>query len=96
MEKSNNLSMTNPLNIKRMSWLPRLLTVKSKGIQIRELIPSTSHSSVSLWNIDTNKFHKVNVMMLSPNYWDEQGIGNKTLLLYVGRLQESGACSWIL
>ena len=50
---------------------------KSKGIQIRELIPSTSHSSVSLWNIDTNKFHKVNVMMLSPNYWDEQGIGNK-------------------
>lgn len=31
----------------------------------------------SKWNIDTNKFHKVNVMMLSPNYWDEQGIGNK-------------------
>lgn len=27
--------------------------------------------------IDTNKFHKVNVMMMSPNYWDEQGIGNK-------------------
>ena len=32
---------------------------------------------VTMWNIDTNKFHKVNVMMLSPNYWDEQGIGNK-------------------
>lgn len=50
---------------------------KSKGIQIRELIPSTSNSSIGIWNIDTNKFHKVNVMMLSPNYWDEQGIGNK-------------------
>lgn len=49
----------------------------SNLIHLRELIPSTSHSSVSLWNIDTNKFHKVNVMMLSPNYWDEQGIGNK-------------------
>ena len=48
---------------------------KSKGIQIRELIPSTSNSSIGIWNIDTNKFHKVNVM--SPNYWDEQGIGNK-------------------
>ena len=50
---------------------------KSKGIQIRELIPSTSNSSIGIWNIDTNKFHKVNVMMMSPNYWDEQGIGNK-------------------
>lgn len=38
---------------------------------------STSNSSIGIWNIDTNKFHKVNVMMLSPNYWDEQGIGNK-------------------
>ena len=30
-EKFDNLSMTNPLNIKRMSWLPRLLTVNLKA-----------------------------------------------------------------
>ena len=34
-------------------------------------------NNVIFANRDTNKFHKVNVMMLSPNYWDEQGIGNK-------------------
>lgn len=38
---------------------------------------SAYKGSVPDENIDTNKFHKVNVMMLSPNYWDEQGIGNK-------------------
>ena len=66
-----------PVKHKENVMVAEITYSKSKGIQIRELIPSTSHSSVSLWNIDTNKFHKVNVMMLSPNYWDEQGIGNK-------------------
>lgn len=66
-----------PVKHKENVMVAEITYSKSKGIQIRELIPSTNHSSVSLWNIDTNKFHKVNVMMLSPNYWDEQGIGNK-------------------
>lgn len=66
-----------PVKHKENVMVAEITYSKSKGIQIRELIPSTSHSSVSLWNIDTNKFHKVNVMMMSPNYWDEQGIGNK-------------------
>ena len=66
-----------PVKHKENVMVAEITYSKSKGTQIRELIPSTSHSSVSLWNIDTNKFHKVNVMMLSPNYWDEQGIGNK-------------------
>lgn len=64
-----------PVKHKENVMVAEITYSKSKDIQIRELIPSTSNSSVSLWNIDTNKFHKVNVM--SPNYWDEQGIGNK-------------------
>ena len=66
-----------PVKHKENVMVAEITYSKSKDIQIRELIPSTSNSSVSLWNIDTNKFHKVNVMMLSPNYWDEQGTGNK-------------------
>lgn len=65
------------LNVKYGLVVAEITYSKSKGIQIRELIPSTSNSSIGIWNIDTNKFHKVNVMMMSPNYWDEQGIGNK-------------------
>lgn len=29
------------------------------------------------WNIKTGEFHDVTTIMLSPNYWDEQEIGNK-------------------
>ncbi len=66
-----------PVKHKENVMVAEITYSKSKDIQIRELIPSTSNSSIGIWNIDTNKFHKVNVMMLSPNYWDEQGIGNK-------------------
>jgi hypothetical protein len=35
-------------------------------------------SSVEMWGLNTNQFHKVSLMAYSPNYWDEQrGIGNK-------------------
>lgn len=40
-----------------------------------------SVSSKTLWNKQTNQFHPVTTMMLSPNYWDElQGNGNKHFL----------------
>lgn len=29
------------------------------------------------WGIDSLEFHKVKVMMLSPNHWDDNSIGNK-------------------
>lgn len=44
---------------------------------------SSSLSSRKLWNLDTQKFHPVSVIMMSPNYWDHpengrgDGIGNK-------------------
>ena len=31
----------------------------------------------TLWNINTNTFHKVNLVMFSPNFWDDMHIGNK-------------------
>ena len=33
--------------------------------------------SIKEWNIDTNVFHKANVLMKSPNHWDEKSVGNK-------------------
>ena len=44
---------------------------------IKELLPSNV-SSKEVWNVRTNQFVPVSVMMYSPNYWDEQdGIGHR-------------------
>lgn len=37
-------------------------------------------SSKSLWNLDTNEFHKVNLVSLSPNHWGDNSVGNKHYL----------------
>ena len=50
---------------------------KSKdGIEIISSLPSTQ-TSCQLWNIATQTYKPVNVVMMSPNYWDDQGVGNK-------------------
>jgi len=37
----------------------------------------TEGKSKEIWSIHTEKFQKVSTMMLSPNFWDGQTIGNK-------------------
>jgi hypothetical protein len=49
---------------------------KKDGLTISESIPSSKNSK-NVWNVATNVFHKVNVVMLSPNFWDGLEIGNK-------------------
>ena len=49
----------------------------SDGFSIAGKLPS-SVTSRKVWDLDTNQFQPVSVMMYSPNYWDDQnGIGNK-------------------
>jgi len=38
---------------------------------------STNVQSKEVWGIDTNKFHKVSMVLNSPNFWNGQEIGNK-------------------
>lgn len=50
---------------------------RKDGFKLTEKIPS-SMASRKLWSLDTNQFHQASVIMMSPNYWDEQdGIGNR-------------------
>lgn len=54
------------------------ITLDENGnFSIKELLPSNV-SSKEVWNLHTNQFVPVSVLMYSPNYWDEQdGIGHR-------------------
>ena len=49
---------------------------KAKGIVIHDVLPGNS-SDKETWNLSTNKFHKVSLLTLSPNYWNGAEVGNK-------------------
>lgn len=45
-------------------------------ISIKESLPH-SQSTKTVWNLPTQAFHKVTAIMHSPNFWDNQSIGNQ-------------------
>ena len=54
------------------------IDVSHKDITISPALPSnTSYKSKTEWGIDTMKFHKVSCIMLSPNHWEGNSVGNK-------------------
>lgn len=54
------------------------VTLSADGqFSIKELLPSNV-SSKDIWNVKSNQFVPVSVVMYSPNYWDDQdGIGHR-------------------
>jgi hypothetical protein len=53
------------------------VTFDQDGFTVNEKLPSNV-SSRDIWNVKSNQFVPVSVVMYSPNYWDEQhGIGHK-------------------
>ena len=57
---------------------------RQHGIEFIDSL-SSSLSSRTEWGIQTNQFHPVSMVMLSPNYWDNQkGIGHKHYFFILG------------
>lgn len=56
-----------------------IVTLSNGVFTIEHKLPETN-SSKKIWNIETNQFHKVNLVCLSPNHWGENNVGNKHYL----------------
>jgi hypothetical protein len=56
-------------------------TYDGRDVTITKVHPNIEVDSAGFeqeeWGVTTEKFSKVNMMMLSPNHWDEQKVGNK-------------------
>ena len=64
-------------NTKNKEWVNvATVTLKNGEFSIEHHL---DHSDISKeeWGVDTEKFQKVSTIMLSPNYWDGQEVGNK-------------------
>lgn len=53
------------------------VTLKDGRFTIKHLIPESAIPSKEVYGVETNQFHKVNLVCLSPNHWGENNVGNK-------------------
>jgi hypothetical protein len=53
-----------------------LVTLKDGKFSIDHSLPESTFSK-ELYGLNTNEFHKVNLICLSPNHWDLNNVGNK-------------------
>jgi hypothetical protein len=51
------------------------VTLKEGQFTIKHLLKETNQSR-QLWGLETNKFHRVNLVCKSPNHWGENSVGN--------------------
>jgi len=63
---------------------------KKSGFEIIETLPLSSQTSKNNWNLATQNYHKVNVFMMSPNYWDDHGVGNKHYFFMLENCENDG------
>jgi len=58
-----------------------MITVKNNEIKVNPasemVIVSSNTITNNIWGIDTNEFHRVNLVCLSPNHWGDNSVGNK-------------------
>lgn len=53
------------------------VTLENGKFSINHLIPESTVSSKEIYALETNQFHKVNLVCLSPNHWGDNNVGNK-------------------
>lgn len=55
---------------------------KEGGLKLITKLDSVGTEHVK-WGISTQKFHPVNVIMNSPNHWDDSGVGNRHIFFMI-------------
>jgi hypothetical protein len=59
------------------------VTFDGTSFSIKHLLEPVASTVKDLWSLECEKFHKVNLMCLSPNYWGDNAIGNKHYFFFL-------------
>lgn len=73
----NIYTYDHPKPLKDKEWVTVAeAELKDGQFTVKHHLPE-ANASRKLWNLDTQQFHRVNLVCLSPNFWSGQGVGNK-------------------
>lgn len=76
--------------LKHKEWVTVAeVTLKNGVFTIEHHLPVGS-APKTVWNVQTEHFHKVNVVCLSPNHWGGQGVGNKHYFFMLDQCRNDG------
>jgi hypothetical protein len=67
-----------------------IVTLKNGVFSIKHLLPEVGSSSKEVYGLDTNSFHKVNLICLSPNHWGGNEVGNKFFMFMLDKCKAPG------
>lgn len=63
---------------KNKEWVTIAEVILANGkFSIEHILTPINESSKEIYGLETNQFHKVNLVCLSPNHWGENNVGNK-------------------
>lgn len=65
-----NLPVSGQINVAQV-------TFENGVFSIKHILPESEVSNKSIYGLETNQFHKVNLVCLSPNHWGDNNVGNK-------------------
>lgn len=61
------------------------VTLKNGIFTVEDKLPSST-STKEVWGINTNKFHRVNMIAKSPNFWGDKAVGNEHLFFFIDKV----------
>lgn len=85
-----HLEYTKPISSTGFVTVGEVTYSKKNGFTFTPKIASASRSK-TLWNISTQTYHPVTVVMKSPNYWDDTTIGNEHYFFMLDNCANDGS-----
>lgn len=85
----HSFSYGQPLSTKQRVWVCTFHYTHKGGLEIVKSLPATQ-ATKTVWGVPTQTFHKVRVVMLSPNFWDGRDIGNKHYIFALDGCRNEG------
>ena len=86
---THSFSYAKPLSTKERVEVCTFNYARKGAMEIVKSLPS-SPATKTIWGVPTQTFHKVRVVMLSPNHWDGIATGNKHYIFALDGCRNEG------